>query len=116
MNEVKPTIGGVVNDIKILDELSCQICLQYFSNPMTCPCGHTFCRACIERALQRKLECPLDRQYVAPDQLRENYIVRNIVERVQFACKNAKLGCPWKGSAQQWEVHESMCGFIPAQC
>ena len=27
--------------------------------PVTTPCGHTYCRACIDRSLDHKPECPL---------------------------------------------------------
>ncbi|XP_072477448.1 probable E3 ubiquitin-protein ligase TRIML1 [Notamacropus eugenii] len=30
--------------------LSCAICLDYFSEPVIVPCGHTFCKACLLRS------------------------------------------------------------------
>ena len=30
-----------------------------FFHPATTPCGHTFCRSCIDRSLDHKQECPL---------------------------------------------------------
>ncbi|CAM5148915.1 unnamed protein product [Eretmochelys imbricata] len=38
------------------DEVTCSICLEYFTDPVTIECGHNFCR-CRETALQRDL-CP----------------------------------------------------------
>lgn len=29
-------------------ELSCQICRQVMTNPLTTPCAHNFCKACLE--------------------------------------------------------------------
>ena len=34
--------------------------------PLQLPCQHLFCRGCIERALIRKPECPVDRSVVQP--------------------------------------------------
>lgn len=31
----------------IKSSLSCSICLEIFTNPLSLPCGHTFCQACI---------------------------------------------------------------------
>ncbi len=29
------------------DQFTCSICLEVFSNPVSTPCGHSFCQACI---------------------------------------------------------------------
>ncbi|XP_044278479.1 zinc-binding protein A33-like [Varanus komodoensis] len=31
-------------------DFSCPVCLEYFSEPVTLPCGHLYCQACIEAA------------------------------------------------------------------
>ncbi|XP_074085166.1 putative E3 ubiquitin-protein ligase TRIML1 [Macrotis lagotis] len=31
-------------------DLSCSICLDYFTEPVDIPCGHTFCKACLLRS------------------------------------------------------------------
>ncbi|XP_010250512.1 PREDICTED: E3 ubiquitin-protein ligase ORTHRUS 2-like [Nelumbo nucifera] len=35
---------------KLLKEFSCQICRQVMNMPITTPCGHNFCKACLEGA------------------------------------------------------------------
>ena len=46
-----------------IDEISCGICLNLFSDPRTLPCLHTFCRECLERELNGRetLKCPVCR-------------------------------------------------------
>ncbi|CAK9832607.1 Breast cancer type 1 susceptibility protein homolog [Anthophora retusa] len=40
--------------------LQCMICLNTISDPMITPCGHRFCRVCIQTVLQNKnTTCPL---------------------------------------------------------
>ncbi|CAL8339850.1 unnamed protein product [Merluccius merluccius] len=43
------------------DHLSCSICLDVFNSPVTTPCGHNFCRACITKFWddQVQYKCPV---------------------------------------------------------
>lgn len=42
-------------------ELDCQICYALLLSPLTTPCGHTFCRACLQRVLDHSAYCPICR-------------------------------------------------------
>eukprot|EP00499_Haloplacidia_sp_CaronLabIsolate_P014214 CAMPEP_0196777210 /NCGR_PEP_ID=MMETSP1104-20130614/5089_1 /TAXON_ID=33652 /ORGANISM="Cafeteria sp., Strain Caron Lab Isolate" /LENGTH=472 /DNA_ID=CAMNT_0042147377 /DNA_START=18 /DNA_END=1432 /DNA_ORIENTATION=+ len=41
--------------------LECALCLKLLCQPLTLSCGHTFCRACVRRALQFAPKCPVCR-------------------------------------------------------
>ncbi|XP_059905035.1 E3 ubiquitin-protein ligase TRIM39-like [Gadus macrocephalus] len=43
------------------DNFSCSICLDVFSNPVTTPCGHNFCRTCITKFWDEQVQykCPV---------------------------------------------------------
>eukprot|EP00468_Gymnochlora_sp_CCMP2014_P003000 CAMPEP_0167755196 /NCGR_PEP_ID=MMETSP0110_2-20121227/8689_1 /TAXON_ID=629695 /ORGANISM="Gymnochlora sp., Strain CCMP2014" /LENGTH=330 /DNA_ID=CAMNT_0007641155 /DNA_START=56 /DNA_END=1045 /DNA_ORIENTATION=- len=44
------------------DSLKCSLCLSLFCEPVTIPCGHTFCRTCLYQAMRRsKKKCPFCR-------------------------------------------------------
>eukprot|EP01103_Thecamoeba_quadrilineata_P003154 TRINITY_DN12964_c0_g1_i1.p1 TRINITY_DN12964_c0_g1~~TRINITY_DN12964_c0_g1_i1.p1 ORF type:complete len:533 (-),score=105.10 TRINITY_DN12964_c0_g1_i1:110-1708(-) len=43
------------------EDLDCTLCLRLLYDPITTPCGHTFCRECLERSLDRATRCPLCR-------------------------------------------------------
>lgn len=45
----------------VLSELDCQVCANIFADPVTTPCGHTFCRKCLARSLDHSDKCPLCR-------------------------------------------------------
>lgn len=36
------------------EELSCRICLSFLFEPVTLPCGHCFCKTCLERERKEK--------------------------------------------------------------
>merc|ERR1711990_1384418 len=41
------------------EDFDCSLCFRLLWQPITTPCGHTYCRACIDRSLDHKRECPL---------------------------------------------------------
>ncbi|CAG9781871.1 unnamed protein product [Diatraea saccharalis] len=41
------------------NDLECVLCYQTYIKPVTTPCGHTYCRTCIERALDYRKSCAL---------------------------------------------------------
>lgn len=43
------------------DEAECTLCMRLLYAPVTTPCGHSFCRGCLGRALDHKNRCPLCR-------------------------------------------------------
>lgn len=43
------------------DDLDCTICLKLLYNPITTPCGHSFCRACLLQTMDYGNKCPVCR-------------------------------------------------------
>ncbi|XP_058504111.1 E3 ubiquitin-protein ligase TRIM21-like [Solea solea] len=39
------------------DQFACSICLDVFTEPVSIPCGHNFCKACITRHWENKAQC-----------------------------------------------------------
>ncbi|PWY87527.1 postreplication repair E3 ubiquitin-protein ligase rad18 [Aspergillus heteromorphus CBS 117.55] len=65
--------------------LRCQVCKDFFDNPVITSCSHTFCSLCIRRCLSTEGKCPACR---SPDQelkLRRNWAVQELVEAFQNA-------------------------------
>ncbi|XP_071590577.1 E3 ubiquitin-protein ligase TRIM7-like isoform X2 [Heliangelus exortis] len=56
-------------------EATCPLCLELFSEPLITPCGHNFCRGCLQTLLgvpPRPAACPQCRGTIAPGSLRPN--------------------------------------------
>lgn len=45
-------------------ELDCQVCYSLILDPLTTPCGHTFCQTCVARVLDHTDLCPICRRKV----------------------------------------------------
>ncbi|XP_063784421.1 LON peptidase N-terminal domain and RING finger protein 1-like isoform X2 [Pseudophryne corroboree] len=49
-------------DLLSLSDVECSLCIRMFLDPVTTPCGHTFCRECLERCMDHQPYCPLCKQ------------------------------------------------------
>ena len=51
------------NKNKILDIISCAICLDKFKHPRNLDCGHTFCTTCLHMIkINNEIVCPMCRK------------------------------------------------------
>lgn len=41
------------------DDFECVLCCRTLWRPVTTPCGHTYCAACLDRSLDYSPNCPL---------------------------------------------------------
>ncbi len=51
------------------DDLECILCMKLLYEPVTTPCGHTFCQPCFSRALDHSNKCPNCRTVRGPSVL-----------------------------------------------
>ncbi|XP_070281544.1 tripartite motif-containing protein 5-like isoform X2 [Myotis yumanensis] len=79
--------SGILVNVK--EEVTCPICLELLTEPMSLDCGHTFCQACITANNrgsmfgQGKSSCPVCRSTYQPENMRPNRYVANIVEALR---------------------------------
>ncbi|XP_072889221.1 E3 ubiquitin-protein ligase TRIM39-like isoform X1 [Hemitrygon akajei] len=69
-----------------VQELTCSICLEVFTEPVSLDCGHNFCRACISEVWEKvsgDVSCPQCRQEFVQRNTRPAYILSNIAEQVR---------------------------------
>lgn len=66
-------------------ELSCPICLQLFTEPVSLPCGHIYCRVCLQMAVDTNIHhhhCPeCQMEYQGTKALVNNYKMCSIIEK-----------------------------------
>ncbi|XP_017571115.1 E3 ubiquitin/ISG15 ligase TRIM25-like [Pygocentrus nattereri] len=81
-------------------ELSCAICLQLYNDPVSLPCGHSYCLACVQTSQKSDLpggqpRCPECRQeYDGLESLLRNFKLCGIVEgyRKAMSAGGFKMG------------------------
>ncbi|XP_051535140.1 E3 ubiquitin-protein ligase TRIM39-like [Myxocyprinus asiaticus] len=68
------------------EELQCSICLDVFTDPVTTPCGHNFCKNCLKQCWENSLalNCPLCKETFCkrPD-LKINTALRQVVQIIK---------------------------------
>ncbi|KAK4141166.1 uncharacterized protein C8A04DRAFT_14277 [Dichotomopilus funicola] len=99
------------------DTLLCPVCRTPFISPITTPCGHTFCRECIDRALETQSTCPIDRQRIR--KTRDYHlcplIIKEQLDRLMVKCPNK--GCNHQCPREHLEGHyKRRCDFTLVQC
>ena len=80
--------SGIV--VNLQQEVTCPICLELLTEPLSLDCGHSFCQACITAnnkesliGQEGKRSCPVCRVSFEPGNLRPNRHVANITQRLQ---------------------------------
>ncbi|PNI47180.1 RNF135 isoform 2 [Pan troglodytes] len=91
------------------DDLGCIICQGLLDWPATLPCGHSFCRHCLEALWgargARRWACPTCRQGAAQQpQLRKNTLLQDLADKYRRAAREIQAGsdpahCPCPGSS-----------------
>ncbi|KAL1969754.1 hypothetical protein VTN77DRAFT_8307 [Rasamsonia byssochlamydoides] len=88
--------------------LRCQVCKDFFDNPVITSCCHTFCSLCIRRCLSTEGKCPACR---SPDQelkLRRNWAVQEIVDSFRNARPSVLSIAREKANAGQGEGEDDL--------
>ncbi|XDV26056.1 hypothetical protein PO909_029855 [Leuciscus waleckii] len=71
------------------DEFLCSVCLNLLKDPVTIPCGHSYCKSCItgcwdQEDQMRVYKCPQCRQTFSPrPALAKNTILAEVVEKLK---------------------------------
>ncbi|KAK0141275.1 E3 ubiquitin-protein ligase TRIM7 [Merluccius polli] len=71
------------------DQFTCSICLDVFTNPVSTPCGHSFCQACItcywDKAGSKACFCPICKEsFRKRPELHINRTLRDITEQFKL--------------------------------
>ncbi|XP_014909017.1 uncharacterized protein LOC106960437 [Poecilia latipinna] len=92
------------------DQFQCSICLDIFTDPVSMPCGHTFCKACLTRhwAGKQECQCPLCNNKFDKDlKLSVNTTFKEVVD-------NFKKHHPTSDATSLLKPWEVSCDVCPA--
>ncbi|XP_044130148.1 E3 ubiquitin-protein ligase RNF135-like isoform X1 [Bufo gargarizans] len=78
-------------------DLVCTVCFSYYVHPSTLPCGHTFCRGCLEKywADDARCNCPLClKNFKERPELNKNTDLSALLDALQAQDSRAHERCP----------------------
>ncbi|XP_070561805.1 uncharacterized protein [Ptychodera flava] len=83
--------------------LICSVCLELYQEPKLLPCGHVFCKECIEStssksSIRKHMNCPMCRQEIALDEdmvheLPDSYLAKDLT---QFVNSTTNRDTSWR--------------------
>lgn len=93
-------------------ELSCGICMGIFNKPsLIIPCGHSFCKECIETSLRSDNRCPMCRLQIT-DTVMNGHLQSLINKLVVAHCPD----CDWSGTLDEFEKYKTICKHVKISC
>ncbi|XP_056302304.1 tripartite motif-containing protein 16-like isoform X2 [Danio aesculapii] len=95
------------------DQLSCSLCLDLLKDPVSIPCGHSYCMSCItdcwnQEDQKRVYSCPQCRQTFSPrPALAKNTMLAEVVEKLQKS--KLQAAGPAQSPAASGDVECDVC-------
>ncbi|XP_076018963.1 LON peptidase N-terminal domain and RING finger protein 1 [Genypterus blacodes] len=83
-----------------VSDIECPLCIRLFFEPVTTPCGHTFCKNCIERSLDHNFRCPLCKQPLQDYFKNRKYSPTVLLQEIMSRLFPAQL-------AERKQIHET---------
>lgn len=77
---VLETLKKINDNIEFNENENCIICYDTMNEPTMTPCGHMFCKKCIQLCLNHRKECPMCKHVIDPSTLVEIKNKKEIVE------------------------------------
>ncbi|XP_015821421.2 E3 ubiquitin-protein ligase TRIM21 [Nothobranchius furzeri] len=94
------------------DQFLCSICLDVFTDPVSTPCGHNFCKTCITTHWDGGsfYKCPLCKEiFITRPQLRVNTFIREMVDQFRHEAEQKTSSSSEQQASKPGEVPCDVC-------
>ncbi|CAL8378669.1 unnamed protein product [Arctogadus glacialis] len=102
-------------DPPLESKYECPICLMALRNAIQTPCGHRFCKHCIQKSIRDTGQrCPVDNEMLSEEQLFPDNFAKREILSLTVRCPNA--GCKHKMELRHLETHVGQCPLATLLC
>lgn len=96
---------------EVPEYLLCPVCREPLHVPACGPCGHCFCKECLEECLVQNPSCPLCRRQTSHAEVFFPLSVREIVMSLRTHCMFRDRGCSFQPMVFDFVKHHLGCKF-----
>uniref|UniRef100_A0A668STN0 Uncharacterized protein n=1 Tax=Oreochromis aureus TaxID=47969 RepID=A0A668STN0_OREAU len=100
---------SAASNLRSEDQFLCSICLDVFTDPVSTPCGHNFCKTCISQHwdMNQSCKCPMcNETFNIRPQLRVNTFISEVVAQFRHEAQQ-------KASSSSSEQQAAKPGEVP---
>ncbi|XP_039464473.1 E3 ubiquitin-protein ligase TRIM21-like [Oreochromis aureus] len=100
---------SAASNLRSEDQFLCSICLDVFTDPVSTPCGHNFCKTCISQHwdMNQSCKCPMcNETFNIRPQLRVNTFISEVVAQFRREAQQ-------KASSSSSEQQAAKAGEVP---
>ncbi|XP_060103350.1 LON peptidase N-terminal domain and RING finger protein 1 [Heteronotia binoei] len=103
----------VPKDLISISDFECSVCMRLVFHPVTTPCGHTFCKNCLQRCLDYGPQCPLCKENLAEYLANRKYSITHLLQELVKKYLPAELAERKRIYDEETAEHSSLTSNIP---
>nr|XP_056711058.1 LON peptidase N-terminal domain and RING finger protein 1 [Euleptes europaea] len=105
--------GAVPKDLIDISDFECSLCMRLFFHPVTTPCGHTFCKNCLERCFDYAPQCPLCKEGLKEYLANRKYSITHLLQALMNKYLPAELAERKRIHDEETAEHSSLTSSVP---
>ncbi|NXX93901.1 LONF1 protein, partial [Centropus bengalensis] len=105
--------GMIPGDLIDVSDFECSLCMRLFFEPVTTPCGHTFCKGCLERCLDHAPQCPLCKESLKEYLASRKYSTTELLEELIVKYLSDELYERKRIHAEETAEHSNLTKNVP---
>ncbi|KAM6075671.1 LON peptidase N-terminal domain and RING finger protein 1 isoform 1-T1 [Chlamydotis macqueenii] len=111
--DITLAVGTIPEDLLDVSDFECSLCMRLFFEPVTTPCGHTFCKGCLERCLDHAPQCPLCKESLKEYLASRKYSITELLEELIMKYLSDELYERKRIHAEETAEHSNLTKNVP---